>query len=509
LTKTLIIILAFLVVPFLAFGANYYVDCGAGSDGSGTYASPWNVYTSHIANDLSNGDGVYFKVGVTCTLNGSTRDHIYIVNSSVTIGCYDGDGSFDCSSIDIDTGANMPKFDGGDSYPGEPFLRIRQPNVTVQDIWVTKMNHGGILADGNSYSGDSATIQRCRVDDLYRQGIYGSNSDNSLFTYNVVTDVNQIRATNCTDLGGAAMTCDNGCESTTLSYNKVFNNAGEGIGGYGNRNTGSPNIIEFNEVHNNRSAGIHSTDSVTTIRYNIVGAYDTGGDGYESAWYGGTYPNCTESSYSGGIAVGGTTTYAAFANVYKIYGNLSSGNWNDLGSFSPVGIGCSIGSASRTQGDTLECIIYNNTSVDNEVNYRMNKAGSAMGVESYAKNNISVFYDTSGSLGTESDPNNESTWDYNLWESAPAASVQGANDPAYADADLTTQSGYAWPASRTAIDFDDIVPRSASSPPVDAGDTLGAPYDSDYFATSRPQGIAYDIGAVESASNPIRGITVD
>lgn len=61
-------------------------------------------------------------------------------------------------------------------------------SVTVQDIRVTDMYASAINANGRDYSGDSATVQRCYVDDCRRQGIYGTKSDNSLFTQNVITN---------------------------------------------------------------------------------------------------------------------------------------------------------------------------------------------------------------------------------------------------------------------------------------------------------------------------------
>jgi hypothetical protein len=479
-----------------AIGANYYVDCSAGSDGSGTYASPWNVYTSHIANDLSNSDGVYFKGGVTCTLNGSTRDKITITNSSVTIGCYDGDGDTTCETIDITTGANMPKFDGGDTYPGgdyEHFLRIHAANVTVQDLWITNMVQGdGIQANGDTQAGNSATIQRCRVDDIWRQGISGRDCDNCTFTENYISNVLLVNDDSCTEVGSAGLTCDYGCDNTVISYNTVKQVYGECIGGYFSYNTGNPIIIEYNTVYNCRSASIHSSESEYVVRYNIVGVFDEGGDGYEPHFYSGTYPNCTLETKSGAIAVNSTDNNStAFDSKFHIYGNFVFGYKQD------PGIACDMTEAARTQGDTIECLIYNNTLVDNGPNIQTHHLGTDDGVQSYIYNNISVFYDQSAYHGHDIDANGRTTYDYNLWDSDPSDDdVEGAHDPSYADAALSTQAGYVWPATITTITEDDFKINSGS-PAIDVGETLGSPYNSDFWETVRPQGSAYDIGAFE------------
>lgn len=48
----------------------------------------------------------------------------------------------------------------------------------------------------------------------------------------------------------------------------------------------------------------------------------------------------------------------------------------------------------------------------------------------------------------------------------------------------------------TGFTLNDLMP-SSSSPVVDVGATLGSPYNVDFAGTSRPQGSAYDIGAME------------
>ena len=75
-------------------GTAHYVDCNAGKNGNGSYASPWNNITSVNSHGFSTGDDVYFKVNTTCTLNAdSDRMQVDWSGTSkdrVIIGCYDG-----------------------------------------------------------------------------------------------------------------------------------------------------------------------------------------------------------------------------------------------------------------------------------------------------------------------------------------------------------------------------------------------------------------------------------
>jgi hypothetical protein len=515
--RYLVILLLLVATP--SFGANYYINCEAGSDGDGSWASPWNVYSTRLnpaSSALSDGDGVYFAEGTTCTLNGGTRDEIELDVANVTLGCADGNGDHSCD-ITIATGSGMPKFDGGSrSYPtptnDHAFIRIHASGVTVQDIWVADMSHGGIQANGtNPEDGDSATIQRVRASGMYRQAIYGTNSDNSTITNNYVTDNLHIRATTCGAIGGAAVTCDWGCGGTTISYNTVYDNYGEGIGNYMNRNTADPNYISYNIVHNSRSGNIHATDSETVIRWNLVGIYDTGGD-LKEAYFdnsnGDTYPNCYKESNSGGITVQGTNeNSASFDNKYWIYGNVVHGFKNT------PGIAASLGTTACSDGDTLWAVIYNNTVVDSDPNYRTNKACNDAKDITY-KNNISVFYDESANHCEENDTGGggDVIWDRNLWDSDPVDNdCEGANDPTYADAVLTTQTGYAWPGARTTIGWAGFV-LDPSSPAVDssAAENLGSPYNTDYYGVTRGGAGTWDLGALESTGTLFApGVTVD
>jgi hypothetical protein len=490
-----------------AHATDYYVDCSAGSHGSGTYASPFQYMNDTVFDaNIANNDGIYWKINVTCTMDGSTNKELIIDHSGVTLGCYEGDGDFSCTGLDTSDGTNMPTIDGVGSYPADTLavITVQASDVTIQDLYIYRSNGHGIWVKGTY---DNATIQRCRGEDIDKQGFFGQNSDNILIDSNYLENIKTENSSNCTAIGGAAITCDSGCKSGVISNNVVDGVYGECIGAYYNRNTAQPIYMEDNKVYNCRSVGLHASDSEVHIRWNLVGSYDPDGDDDYKYWYNGTYPDCVSTTRTGGIATEGTAEDGAnsFDSIYNIYGNFVSGMYNNT--TDAPGIACSIGAASRSDNDTIQCLIYNNTGVDNEVQFRLNNGGSAMGVQSQVKNNISVYYDTTGTQCEAS--NSEVTWDYNLWESAPAAGCQGSNDPSYADADLATQSGWTWPTTQAAIDHNDFKIAS-DSPAYDTGTNLGSPYNQDYWDTSKPQVSAWDIGAHELATGPPAGsITIN
>ena len=384
--KSKIFYIGFLILLIASYchATNYYVDTSKASgaeDGDGSYRSPWE-YLSSIK--LSAGDGVYLKEGVSTNLDAARctapcQKPIKITVPNVTLGCFDGNEDFDCD-ITLSTGAGMPKLDGGGTQPGTvAAIRANADNVTVQDIWVYNVSNHGIQVQKGAH--DGVTFQRNRVEKTELQGLCMTNSDNSRIDGNWAEDINLVREGSCTSVGNAGITCDGGCSGTTISNNTVFNVYGEGIGNYWNKNySGSANIIEKNTVHNTRSAGIHASEGWVIIRYNLVGVFDTGGDGYEKWFCGGTWPNCEYPFKSGGIAVNSTSARRAGANdnKYEIYGNFVHGVRSG-GKGTRPGIACDMASGSRAQGDTIECLIYNNTLVDNEANIQVNKEGTRMG----------------------------------------------------------------------------------------------------------------------------------
>ncbi len=131
----------------------YYVDCSAGSNGSGTQASPWNALSSVNAVTFSPGDTINFKKGTACT--GQLKPQ--------------GSGSSG-SPITIDaygTGA-APLINGNGVIEAAIYL-LNVSHWTVQNLEVTNDAatedlRSGVLVqvtDNNFYSG--ITIQNLNI----------------------------------------------------------------------------------------------------------------------------------------------------------------------------------------------------------------------------------------------------------------------------------------------------------------------------------------------------------
>jgi len=51
----------------LAAGTNYYVDCSAASNGSGTQSSPWNNLATVSGTTFSGDDSIFLKRSAACS----------------------------------------------------------------------------------------------------------------------------------------------------------------------------------------------------------------------------------------------------------------------------------------------------------------------------------------------------------------------------------------------------------------------------------------------------------
>ena len=89
-----LIVFSLCFLPSLAFaGTAHYVDCSAGTNGNGSYASPWNNISSVNSHSFSTGDDVYFKVNTTCTpsthlavdWSGSSGDRVLLGPTTETV----------------------------------------------------------------------------------------------------------------------------------------------------------------------------------------------------------------------------------------------------------------------------------------------------------------------------------------------------------------------------------------------------------------------------------------
>jgi hypothetical protein len=369
----------------------------------------------------------------------------------------------------IDFGGNQ--VDGSADKAGvqSNITSVGHDYYTVENLEVANSGSKGVVVRCRSGTCDGITVRWNKIYTHNGSGIflgYGTNA--SYITENIVYDTVRKNSGSCTGIDGAAIEADWGNDDLVISGNKVYGNYGEGVGAYYNYNIGNPIIFQRNQIYNSRSANIHSTDSHTIIRHNLVGIFDENGNEIQAHFYGGTYDADdialgTSGDDGDGVGCNGSTHYSSNigcntktnngrgdASKFEIYSNLVFGaqKLNAAGT-TPGGISCSNGPDADDEGDSIICLIYNNTMVDNDINLRMNYHELEGSLDSYVKNNISVFYDEgSGDHGNVTNTNIQ--LDYNLWSSAPDADMKGANDILpYANPKLATQSGWLHPASLT------------------------------------------------------------
>jgi len=158
------LIIAFLLVPSLAFGANFYCDCSVsgGTGGAGTYADPFesvaDIEAYEVATGFADGDDIYFLEGSTCTMTSDLDINWEGVdgdNYSI-FGCYDGDGDFDCDGtrpiLQLSGGYGVFSAAIDVSYMRWEYLSLRDTSGSWQNsgsIGIS-LNSGG---DGNGLEG--------------------------------------------------------------------------------------------------------------------------------------------------------------------------------------------------------------------------------------------------------------------------------------------------------------------------------------------------------------------
>jgi hypothetical protein len=322
---------ASLSLQLAAVGTNYYLDCSATSNGTGTQASPWNTLTTVNATTFAAGSSVLIKRGTSCSgmLSPQGSGNASSIN---TIGAY-GTGA----NPIIAGGSNQAAIklynqqhwrienletSGGNPYgvfisgnQAAIFERIQLINLTVHDVGgtatqketglvvvtgqskdtafnnvlidgVTAYNTqqwSGIMVGGDNYeslgftgsvANTNVTIQNSTVYNTYGDGIVLFHVTNGLIQNSIAHDVGKIPTTGVGTPNGIWTWW---CNTCTVQYNEVYNVASPGYDGgafdidYWNDN----NIVQYNYGHDNQgycvavlgAGGRATTNSI--VRYNV------------------------------------------------------------------------------------------------------------------------------------------------------------------------------------------------------------------------------------------------
>ena len=406
--KTVKFFLALLiyVMPSLAFaGTAYYVDCSAASNGNGTYARPWNNIASINSHSFGLGDDVYFKAGTTCTMSAALNiDWDGTAGDSATIGCYDGNGDFDCSGA-------RPILDGTSTIPNTDSGLIYKASGQYVTIDYLKIYRSGWM--GMTIKADNVTVQNCYVSYSQRHGIF-VNGDNALIDNNIVNQNGQINNPTHTANMGALVLTGQGTAITggTINNNTIFNNyTTESLSL--NRKVNKA-IVENNVIYDNKSnMGIYldAVNSVTA-RYNLI---------YNSSAVGGW-------NRGNGILVENEAYGYCYTGSNRVYGNLIAATSD--------GIAVGVSQAGCYQNDNL---YYNNTIVDStSYNFRFWPSGIG-GSGNVIKDNISWTISAGSTHANNYSPSGY-TWNNNNFDDL--VSGNAANNARIYVPPITKKSGW-------------------------------------------------------------------
>jgi hypothetical protein len=429
--------------------ASWYVDNAVATSGNGqSWSTAWNSFSNIVWSSVQPGDIIYISGGSS---GGSQKYY----NSTLSIGASGTIENHIIITKGVDIGHNgkvvldgLSTYGYGVSIKNKKYITISKLDITG---WSTAVYISG--SSGSVYSAQNAA-SNIIIENLYMfttlgRGVFIQTSDNIIIRNNYIITPDDVPEQ--TDGIYSQRSFDNIYEYNTIIINNVNN---------------------CNSCHNDGIQGYLDTD--ITYRYNYIEQNNTKHDGNAQGIYV-TTSNGTLYAY-GNVVYGPNTRNALLTNA------------NYFGSVATM-------------------IAYGNTLV-----------GGGWGVlsfkdsaESIAKNNIIVSYQSGAVLprieGGYSSPKN---WDYNLYY-APNSSYFFNNTiknfAQWQAAGFDIHGKYGDPRFievKTAGNFRLL----SSSPAIDIGASLGAPYNYDKDGVSRPQGTAWDIGAYEYVGGTVSCVSV-
>ncbi|MCX5268714.1 carbohydrate binding domain-containing protein [Streptomyces sp. NBC_00199] len=510
----------------LAAGTNYYVDCSAAGNGSGTQASPWNAVGSVNGTTFAAGDSILFKAGTTCTgqlsPGGSGAS-----GSNISISSY-GSGAKPVIDAAGATGAvvkllNQQYWDIG--------------GLELIDNASSPAYRSGVLAENSS----GGVLHHIRVHDMYIHNIVGygggwystnagvgvqtdhttpvSTWDDIVVENNTFDHVDRIAVavTPDGDGQGTGLTTGTVIRNNTMTYDGaddilVVKNDGALIdgnkAGYGGAKHTCPPSGQY---CNGASAGIWmSGSSNTVVQNNEVYCHINGADGtgYDVDW--GNHNTTFQYNYShqnlGGfmlvmppftIANEPTSTVPSDGTVIRY--NISENDGTNVGcpaSGTPThgsGVFHFVGNIPNKSGSSVAVpLIYNNSVYINKSGLNTpilysRKGSSVTGTLSF-QNNAVFNYGTGGYFTTSSG----SVYSNNLFygnhpSSEPADSAKVTADPEFRNPGNADSS-----SSYTGENAYQVHP---SSPVIRAGAVISDNGGKDAFGNTVSSTAAPNIGA--------------
>ena len=398
--KATVLTLVFMFMPaVLIAGTAYYVDCSAGANGNGSYASPWNNIVSVNSHNFNTGDDVYFKVNTTCTPTANLAiDWDGTSADRVIVGAFYGDGQFGLG------GNSRPIIDGQHTVPDpagyDGLIQMTSQAltgyVTIQDL---RVNNSGRDAIRFNYV-DYVKVYNCYVYRPWKNGIQLARSHDSLVENCTVQKAGYGNAALHSSITGVGANAENQTYNVIFRGNTVFHSNSEGIEF---NKMAHDCIIENNAVYDNGTVDIY-LDAVKriTVRNNLVyGTTDTGA--WAASGTRGIHATCEKERVSQ------FPDRYPWGGEHKIHNNLVAYRKNGI-------------SLSTLYAEVLQDnLIYNNTIIDSTVyNFNLPNLSGAQGNK--IKNNISWTI-TTGSLHSNHYSPTGFSWSHNNFDESASGNA--------------------------------------------------------------------------------------
>ncbi len=443
--------------------ANYYVSNNGLDNNSGTITAPWKTLV-FAAGKLVAGDTLFIRSGiyhekVNFSRSGTASQPITILSYPSEVATIDG-------NYDIPTSSFSALINFSGSYINSSGIEVKN------SLW-----------QGVEVLGSNVTLTNFTSHDNYEQGIitYGSVDavvQDSVIYNNVKSFENGVhklgRTSYATGLSAAGAS-----NRSILRRNKIYNNWGEGLSTFNATNT----VMEDNVVYDN-SKNVYVSDTTgTLLQRNLI--YCTPGNIYR----------LSNTVTQHGINVQDEDQQPASANN-TIINNLVMGCVTNFKWYpcSPVS-SCTTADSSMNNVLVANNTFVNSTGSTSDPNFYIAAPTNINHVNTRIINNI-IEQDDAKTIGAISSPTQGVTFSNNLWSKAPPTTMSGANS--LTANPLLSKNGSLTPGDLTA----DYFKLLTTSPAIDQGATL-TEVVKDYFATNRPEGASYDIGAHEFVSTTI------
>lgn len=479
-----------LVVTWSLYGGNIYQ-----ATIPSTYTAEWVIMDDNFKScrlvtslEAADSDGEFYQSGQTLYLYVATGTPD---SRGAAVGRYDPDNT------------KYGIFISGKSY------------VTVYGITIKNAPSYG----ASFYQSNYITLDHCKILYSGKAALYPATSHTAVtkcwFKDNIM--MNWPRGRHWGNTGGWPAN-NIGKNHGSISGTIVENNGGEGISVVGNYPEGGT-VIQDNIVVNSYSMGIYvDSAEYVTIRRNIVIAQDPSADDVVSEDLmpdGSSTNGILRKMRSAGITIGDENNAGGGSEHIDVYDNLIAGCRYGVEKYTePVVDGWRY---DNVYNNTIIMPNYDPTEISDQF-YGLYVRSRATDVDTNIKNNLIIGTDAKGILiyknneysGLSIDyniyyhPNNATpfrylTTNYNFadWKTQTGFDANSVNDnPTLVGADWDTYIGNFDSFSFDSGDFS----LDVGSPAIDAGVTLGSPYDYDFDFSERPQGELYDLGAFEVPS---------